>query len=914
MAPGDVETGTATYAVQSSDLGGSIDNAVVAGSDQAADATANVSIAVPTPSQTIEKTYANDDADGSGDVSVGDTITYSYMVTNTGTANLTGVGVLDTPLGAITLGDIAGNGVSFMAPGDVETGTATYTVQSSDLGGSIDNAAVAGSDQAADATDSVSIAVPTPVDQTAPSVTVTAPNGGQDWLAGSVQDITWNANDNVGVTSVDLLYSSNGASGSFITIASGEANDGTYSWTVPNAPTSNAFVKVVAHDTVGNSAEDISDGAFTISAQVDLAVTIVESMDPVIAGSGSGNLIYEVTVTNNGSSDASGVMLNEVLTLPPGVTITSVVASGTTTFVDPTWLIGDLAVNASETLTITLTVGASTAAGTNVIGNTATVTAVNETLINTGDDAATESTTVQRRVDLQVSKLDTPDPVTAGSGASNLTHTVTVTNAGPSNASGVTLSEVISLPAAGVSIVSITPSGVTSYAPADSSSGTWTVGNLAAGASETLTIVMTVGASAAGGAIVSDTATVTAVNETDVNAGNDSATENTTVQRAVDIQVSKTDTPDPVTAGSGAGNLTHIVTVTNVGPSDASGVTLSEVISLPAGVSIVSITPSGATSYAPADTSPGTWTVGDLAVGASETLTIVMTVDASTADGAIISDTATVTGVNETMINTGDDTATENTTVQRRVDLQVSKLDTPDPVTAGSGPDNLTHTVTVTNAGPSDASGVTLSETVSLPAGASIVSITPSGMTHYALANSSPGTWIVGDLAAGASETLTIVMTVDASTADGPTISNTATLTSVNEPDTNAGNDSVTEHTTVQRTSQEPQLASHLVSMQASGLRYNRRTGVMSSYITITNTSSEIISGDVHFVINSLSDPNVSLVGGDGTAATGTYFDLTPYLNDGRLDPGASVTIRLDFYNPLRRRFTFEWDLWGRIG
>ena len=114
------------------------------------------------PSKTIEKTYVNDDADGSGDVSVGDTITYTYKVTNTGTANLTGVGVLDTPLGAITLSDVAGNNVDFMAPGDVETGTATYMVQASDLGGSIDNTVVASSDQAPNAEDDVSIDVPTP--------------------------------------------------------------------------------------------------------------------------------------------------------------------------------------------------------------------------------------------------------------------------------------------------------------------------------------------------------------------------------------------------------------------------------------------------------------------------------------------------------------------------------------------------------------------------------------------------------------------------------------------------------------------------------------------------------------------------------------------------------------------------------
>ncbi|MBL7187982.1 MAG: tandem-95 repeat protein [Phycisphaerae bacterium] len=304
---------------------------------------------------------------------------------------------------------------------------------------------------------------------------------------------------------------------------------------------------------------------------------------------------------------------------------------------------------------------------------------------------------------------------------------------------------------------------------------------------------------------------------------------------------------------------------------------------------------------------PGTYTTRETVPAGWNLTSIVLDDDNSSGD---MSD-----GTATFRVEAGETvTAVFTNTLVPQVDLVVSKTDTPDPVTAGSGPGNLTHTVTVTNAGPSDASGVTLSETVSLPAGASIVSITPSGTTSYAPAAASPGTWTVGNLASGASETLTVVMTVDAGTADGAVVSDTATVTSVNETLINTGDDSATENTTVQRTSQESQLVSDLVSMQASGLRYNRRTGVMSSYITITNTSSQVISGDVHFVINSLSDSNVSLVGGDGATAAGTYFDLTAYLNDGRLDPGESVTIRLDFYNPLRRRFTFEWDLWGRIG
>ncbi len=42
--------------------------------------------------------------------------------------------------------------------------------------------------------------------------------------------------------------------------------------------------------------------------------------------------------------------------------------------------------------------------------------------------------------DLSVSKTDSPDPVIAGN---NLSYTITVTNAGPSNALGVSLTDVV---------------------------------------------------------------------------------------------------------------------------------------------------------------------------------------------------------------------------------------------------------------------------------------------------------------------------------------------------------------------------------------------------------------------------------------------------------------------------------------
>ncbi|MDA2911626.1 DUF11 domain-containing protein [Nitrospiraceae bacterium AH_259_D15_M11_P09] len=117
--------------------------------------------------------------------------------------------------------------------------------------------------------------------------------------------------------------------------------------------------------------------------------------------------------------------------------------------------------------------------------------------------------------DLSVVKSDSPDPVTTGQ---NLTYTVTVTNNGPSEATGVTLTD--TLPASGVTFVSATPSqGTCSQA-----SGTVTcpLGSLANGANATVTIIVT--ATAAG--TLTNTATV-AGDKSDPDNTNDTATATT---------------------------------------------------------------------------------------------------------------------------------------------------------------------------------------------------------------------------------------------------------------------------------------------------------------------------------------------------------------------------------------------------
>ena len=106
--------------------------------------------------------------------------------------------------------------------------------------------------------------VRTVADNTPPAVAITSPAGGEDWKAGSSHPITWSATDAVGVTSVDLAYSTNGGTTFPNAIATGIANSGSHAWTVPNTPGTAARVRVRARDDAGNLGADSSAADFTI--------------------------------------------------------------------------------------------------------------------------------------------------------------------------------------------------------------------------------------------------------------------------------------------------------------------------------------------------------------------------------------------------------------------------------------------------------------------------------------------------------------------------------------------------------------------------------------------------------------------------------------------------------------------------
>jgi uncharacterized repeat protein (TIGR01451 family) len=498
----------------------------------------------------------------------------------------------------------------------------------------------------------------------------------------------------------------------------------------------------------------------TIITEVDLAITKSDSVDPAVAGQ---PLVYQLTVTNSGPSDATGVTVTDVL--PAGVSYSTATASqGSVSHASGTVtaLLGDLAQGATAIVDITVDVDPATR-GT--IHNTATVDA-NETETNPSNNEATEPTQIIPRIDLAVTKTDSIDPAAPGG---PLTYRVVVTNNGPSDATGVTvidtLPDAVSYSSGTETQSTISHSGQTVNAE---------IGDLASGASATVTIVVGVAPTARG--VIMNSATVSG-NETETSLANNMATEPTEIDPQVDLVIFKTDSPDPVNAGQ---QLTYTLSVLNNGPSDATNVNVTD--TLPAGV-----------AYRSASTSQGTFTesggtvtasLGSLAAGANATVTIVVDVDPSTR-GEILNQAEV--RADETETNPDNNVDNEPTVVGAQIDLAVTKADVEDPVTAG---DQLTYRMTVTNNGPSQATGVTLVD--SLPEEVTYL----SAQTSQGTISASGGvvTADIGALGVGQTVTATIVTKVDV-TVEG-TITNRAEV-SGNETEIVKSNNVAMEPTTV---------------------------------------------------------------------------------------------------------------------
>src|SRR5438094_913203 len=94
----------------------------------------------------------------------------------------------------------------------------------------------------------------------------TSPNGGEVWAVGTIQSITWT---NTGsVPSVKLEYSTDNFATATV-IVSSAVNAGSFSWTIPDAISTTAKIRV--SDAADSSANDASDNNFKIRGGITVS-------------------------------------------------------------------------------------------------------------------------------------------------------------------------------------------------------------------------------------------------------------------------------------------------------------------------------------------------------------------------------------------------------------------------------------------------------------------------------------------------------------------------------------------------------------------------------------------------------------------------------------------------------------------
>ncbi len=104
----------------------------------------------------------------------------------------------------------------------------------------------------------------------APRVDVVQPDGGEVLTPGGLYEIWWDAKDvDIPQDGIEVQYTLDSGSPVWMTIVTGEPNDGVHLWNVPVAQTGKARVRVCAMDSQGQSNCVMSDADFTIGTPGD---------------------------------------------------------------------------------------------------------------------------------------------------------------------------------------------------------------------------------------------------------------------------------------------------------------------------------------------------------------------------------------------------------------------------------------------------------------------------------------------------------------------------------------------------------------------------------------------------------------------------------------------------------------------
>ncbi|WP_253839849.1 isopeptide-forming domain-containing fimbrial protein [Actinokineospora globicatena] len=588
-----------------------------------------------------------------------------------------------------------------------------------------------------------------------------------------------------------------------------------------------------------NPADNTATHTSSVTAQADLAVTQVVAAPSVVAGTGTR---YTMTVTNEGPSVALGVTSSQVI--PAGFTIGTITPTTGSCQIQSGRVVcnfGNLPAAAAASVTVDVTVPSGQTLGSTTATATVAATTPDPTQSN---NTASTLVSVRAEADVRIANVQAPGTFVAGEA---FTRTFSVGNVGPSDARDVAV--VADLPAGVLDLV-VTLDGVS--CPVTGGRVNCAVGTLTAGRVISGTVSGRIAASSPPGPR-SFSATIS-TSSPDPVLLNNSVTAATAVTAFSRLTIDQTVNPSPLVAGARA---TYGIVAANNGPSDATTVTVTHTV--PAELTIVS-----AVSTLGSCTVAGrvvTCVLDRLPSGTSDALSV--TVDVSPTASGSVETSAQVVTVSPSP-GGEDQLDILATPVVQSADLVLTGTMSQNPVRAGTA---QTYTLTVSNTGPSVATGVVLSDTlpdglVLLPGGVAVQGGTCTPTPDNKGVNCSFGT-----IPPGSSRVVVLNALVPADTPAGTVLTNTAAVGSPT-PDPTPANRAISLAATV---SADADLA--ITTNATSG---NAEAGRDTSYtITVANNGpsvarSVVISDPLPAGLSFISaDPSCTLVGTEVRCAIG---------------------------------------------
>jgi uncharacterized repeat protein (TIGR01451 family) len=460
-------------------------------------------------------------------------------------------------------------------------------------------------------------------------------------------------------------------------------------------------------------------------------------------------------------------------------------------------------------------------------------------------------TTINPVADLTVAKSHGSNFVQGQIGA---TYTITTSNVGGAPTNGT------------VTVTDTLPTGLTATGMAGTgwactlATLTCTRSDALAGSAAYPAITLTVNVASNAPASVVNTASVSGGG--DVNTSNNSASDTTTIAAGPNLTIAKSHTGNFSRGQVGA---TYTITASNIGASPTSS-TVTVTDTLPTGLTATAMAGTGwACTLATL-----TCTRSDALAGSAAYPAITLTVNVASNAPTSVTNTATVSGGGD--INTGNNTANDPTAINQ-VDLTIAKSHTGNIFRGQVG---ATYTITASNIGATATSGtVTVTDTL------------PTGLTATAMAGTGWACTLAtltctrSDVLAGSAAYPAITLTVNVASNAPTSVTNTATVSGGS--DTNTGNNTANDPTTINQ-------ADLTIAKSHSGNFVQGHIG--STYtITVSNVGSGSTSGTVTVTDTLPSGLTATAMAGTGWACT--LATLTCTRSDALASGGAYPAITL---------------------